>query len=89
MVNNRCSPNYNTTNVAIYIQMGVFTGSENVSETSHHNVWDRFLTGIGNVLMKVADMLKLMQLMPQVFKLADDIIWPSPETQFRAGEALV
>lgn len=32
-----------------------------------------------NVLMKVADMLKLMQLMPQVFKLADDIIWPSPK----------
>lgn len=31
--------------------------------------------------MKVTDVLKLMQLMPQVSKLAGDIIWPSPKTQ--------
>lgn len=33
------------------------------------------------VLMKVADILKLVQLMPQVSKLAHDIIWPSPKIQ--------
>lgn len=31
--------------------------------------------------MKVADILKLVQLMPQVSKLAHDIIWPSPKIQ--------
>lgn len=41
------------------------------------------------VLMKVADILKLVQLMPQVSKLAHDIIWPSPKIQSKEETPLV